>query len=101
MLTEQEQLVADAVGQGRRNREVAAELNLSPRTVEAHLGRIYRKLGINSRSELIALSRDARVELDRTDMPPTQYARTGEIAIAYQIAGDGPRDIVLVPGIAS
>ncbi|MGA7873114.1 MAG: hypothetical protein WCA22_19675 [Candidatus Binatus sp.] len=31
----------------------------------------------------------------------TRYARSGEINIAYQVIGDGPRDIVYVPGAVS
>ncbi len=34
-------------------------------------------------------------------MPPTQYARSGDVSIAYQIVGDGPIDIVFVPGYVS
>ena len=34
-------------------------------------------------------------------MPPTQYARSGDVSIAYQVVGDGPIDIVLVPGYVS
>ena len=34
-------------------------------------------------------------------MPPTQYARSGELSIAYQVVGDGPMDLVLVPGFYS
>ena len=37
---------------GRTNREVAQALHMSPKTVEANLGRIYDKLGIRSRAEL-------------------------------------------------
>ncbi|MBI2161458.1 MAG: hypothetical protein HYU25_13970 [Candidatus Rokubacteria bacterium] len=33
--------------------------------------------------------------------PETHYARSGEINIAYQVVGDGPRDLVLVPGWVS
>lgn len=41
------------------NKEVGATLFLSPKTVETHLGRIYRKLGITSRAQVIhALPRD-------------------------------------------
>jgi pimeloyl-ACP methyl ester carboxylesterase/DNA-binding CsgD family transcriptional regulator len=101
LLTEQEQLVADAVARGRRNREVAADLHLSPRTVEAHLGRIYRKLGISSRSELAAMARDLNADAQRSDMPTTRYAKAGDLSIAYQVVGDGPCDIVLIPGLAS
>ena len=37
---------------GRTNREVAEQLVLSPRTIEAHLRSIYGKLGVRSRVEL-------------------------------------------------
>ena len=40
------------VAAGRTNREVAATLFLSPRTVEHHLRAAYRKLGVRSRTEL-------------------------------------------------
>ena len=33
--------------------------------------------------------------------PETQYARAGEVRVAYQVVGDGPRDLVLVPGFVS
>ncbi len=53
-LTHTERQVAVLVAGGRSNGEVAAELFVTPRTVEAHLTRIYRKLGLKSRAELIA-----------------------------------------------
>jgi DNA-binding CsgD family transcriptional regulator len=43
------------VARGGTNREVGAALFLSPKTVESHLGRIYRKLNVRSRTELTAL----------------------------------------------
>jgi ATP/maltotriose-dependent transcriptional regulator MalT len=54
-LTEQELQVAHFVAQGLSNREVAAQLFLSPRTIAAHLRNIFRKLGISSRTELARL----------------------------------------------
>ena len=53
-LTPVEQRIADLVAAGQTNREVAATVFISVRTVESHLGRIYRKLGIRSRTELAA-----------------------------------------------
>jgi DNA-binding NarL/FixJ family response regulator len=44
-LTSQELQVALTVAQGSTNREAAAALFLSPKTVEFHLGNTYRKLG--------------------------------------------------------
>ncbi|MFF7133750.1 AAA family ATPase [Streptomyces sp. NPDC008196] len=52
ILTAQELQVARAVGEGLSNVEAAAALFMSRKTVEAHLTRIYRKLGIRSRSDL-------------------------------------------------
>jgi DNA-binding CsgD family transcriptional regulator len=51
-LTPTEATVAGLVAEGRTNREVAARLVLSEKTVESHLSRIYRKLGVRSRAEL-------------------------------------------------
>ncbi len=54
-LTPTERRVADLAAQGRRNREIAELLFISPKTVEANLARVYRKLGITTRAELGAL----------------------------------------------
>ncbi|WP_020660565.1 helix-turn-helix transcriptional regulator [Amycolatopsis benzoatilytica] len=54
-LTPQEEAVARMVARGQSNREVAAELFLSVKTVQYHLTRIYAKLGIRSRTELAVL----------------------------------------------
>ena len=52
VLTAAEQRVADLVTAGRTNPEIAAELFMGRRTVEAHLSRVYRKLSVRSRTEL-------------------------------------------------
>ena len=52
-LTPAEQAVARLVGTGRTNRQAAAELYVSVKTVEFHLGHIFGKLGIRSRKDLI------------------------------------------------
>lgn len=54
-LTGAELRVAHLVVEGRPTREVAALLFLSPKTVEFHLGRIYRKLGVRGRVDLARL----------------------------------------------
>jgi DNA-binding CsgD family transcriptional regulator len=62
-LTRTESNVARLVAEGRRNREIASALFMSVHTVEAHLTRIYRKLGIRSRSDLTRLVLDGAVTL--------------------------------------
>lgn len=51
-LTQREQDVTALVVRGHTNKEVAAELFLTAKTVEYHLRNIYAKLGITSRREL-------------------------------------------------
>ena len=51
-LTTHERRVAALVARGWTNAETAAELDLSPKTIESHLSRIYRKLELRSRTEL-------------------------------------------------
>jgi DNA-binding NarL/FixJ family response regulator len=51
-LTPSELRVAELAASGLRNREIAAAAFMSPKTVEANLTRVYRKLGIRSRAEL-------------------------------------------------
>ncbi|WP_340558038.1 helix-turn-helix transcriptional regulator [Streptomyces sp. GSL17-111] len=54
-LTVSEERIAAFVGQGATNQEVAARMFLSVKTIEASLTRIYRKLGIRSRTQLSTL----------------------------------------------
>jgi DNA-binding CsgD family transcriptional regulator len=51
-LTGTEQRVAELAARGATNREIAAELFVTGKTVEVHLSRIYRKVGVRSRAEL-------------------------------------------------
>ncbi|MEU0434032.1 AAA family ATPase [Streptomyces sp. NPDC006290] len=55
LLSPQETLIARLAAEGLSNREIAARLHLSHRTVAAHLYRAFPKLGISSRSELAPL----------------------------------------------
>ena len=51
-MTPAELRVAELAAQGKQNKEIAATLFLTVGTVEMHLSRTYRKLGVRSRTEL-------------------------------------------------
>lgn len=68
-LTRRELEVAFVVTEGRSNRDIAAQLFISQKTVEYHLGNVFGKLGVSSRTQLaLALVR----------LPPHQLARRTE-----------------------
>ncbi|WP_258804052.1 helix-turn-helix transcriptional regulator [Pseudarthrobacter sp. NS4] len=56
MLADHERALATMVARGMRNKEIAATLYVSVRTVEVRLTAIYRKLGVESRAQLTALA---------------------------------------------
>lgn len=60
-LTQREREVLQAFSEGAPNKIVAAELGLSPRTVEMHRARIFRKLGVANLSQALLRARDARI----------------------------------------
>jgi DNA-binding NarL/FixJ family response regulator len=57
-MTPAEERVAELLSSGMTVRDAARALLISPKTVEAHLTRLYRKLGIHSRAELGRLMGD-------------------------------------------
>jgi len=63
-LTPTERRVAELAATGLTNREVATVAFMSPKTVQANLARVYRKLGIRSRAELGARMADERRRVD-------------------------------------
>jgi len=81
-LTNREYEIAVATSTGKRTREIAAELNLSPRTVEVHLTRIYRKLGLTSRAALAKLVTELNITAAQAPAWTAEPARTG-----YQARG--------------
>ncbi|MEU7767382.1 AAA family ATPase [Nocardia sp. NPDC049190] len=60
-LTERQFEIVNRVVLGRTNRQISQELYLSEKTVEAHLTRLYTKLGVSSRAELAALAASDRI----------------------------------------
>ena len=80
-LTPQELQVALTVSAGMTNKEAAAQLFLSTKTIEAHLHRTYRKLGISSRQELRPLL------ADKQPIAPTHSTASGSIRQARRPCG--------------
>jgi DNA-binding NarL/FixJ family response regulator len=60
LLTQREETIVYLVADGLRNREIAEQLQLSEHTVRNYLFRIFEKLGISSRSELILYTLEQR-----------------------------------------
>jgi RNA polymerase sigma factor (sigma-70 family) len=58
-LTEREREVARALGEGKSNAEIAAELYMSVATVKAHVSRVLEKLEFNNRVQIALLAHDA------------------------------------------
>ncbi len=56
ILTEKERIILQSVARGLRSKEIAFDMGISERTVKAHLTNIYNKLGVDSRSEAVAVS---------------------------------------------
>jgi DNA-binding NarL/FixJ family response regulator len=52
-LTERERAVAEAAAQGKTNKEIARELEITERTVKAHLSSVFEKCGIRDRLQLV------------------------------------------------
>lgn len=63
-LTDREREVFRLAAQGARKDEIGEKLFISPDTARTHLQRVYRKLGINSQAELIALAAGEGVETE-------------------------------------
>jgi DNA-binding NarL/FixJ family response regulator len=97
-LSRREQEVAAALSDGLSNREIAERLQLSPHTVKNHIFRIFEKLGVSSRFELMAAlgrrrgshapARPAHEKPEAEDVPSSlqQAARAG-VASAQFVLG--------------
>jgi DNA-binding NarL/FixJ family response regulator len=60
-LTDREREVAIAIGQGKSNADIAAELYMSVATVKAHVSRLLTKLELGNRVQIALLAHDAGV----------------------------------------
>src|SRR5215471_19482909 len=73
-------------------RKMLADSTKEPRIIETAHRRGYR---------FIADVRESTISLSDPPVPPTRYARSGDVNIAYQVIGDGPLDLVFVMGWVS
>jgi DNA-binding CsgD family transcriptional regulator len=76
VLTARERDVCRLVSGGATNREVAAALHMSPRTVEHHLRMAYRKLGVRSRTEMTGYFSQAASTPSSTSNPAWSEGQT-------------------------
>ena len=74
-LTPQEEAVARLVADGRSNKEIADVLVMSPKTVAYHLGHVYAKLGVRSRSQLLGPATVRPVSARSTPRSPRSRSR--------------------------
>lgn len=86
LLTEREKIVVQLVADGLSNREIAAQLNLSPHTVRNYLFHVFDKMGVSSRIELVL----AAVS---TSAAETQLSSEGEgLALAMRAVPEAVGD---------
>lgn len=62
-LSEQEKKITKLVCQGLSNKEIAVNLSISEQTVKSHLNRIFKKLNVNNRAQLVSLCKDNDLKL--------------------------------------
>lgn len=67
ILTERETEIAALLSHGSGNKRIARRLGIRPKTVEAHVANLYRKLGINSRGAVHHRCEDLGINLPEPD----------------------------------
>jgi DNA-binding CsgD family transcriptional regulator len=75
LLTEREEQIVRMIVEGLPNREISKTLGLSPHTVKNHLFRIYNKLGISTRAELMLYALASR-DVPQGGNDPSKHSAT-------------------------
>ncbi|MEV4558399.1 AAA family ATPase [Kitasatospora sp. NPDC049285] len=89
-LTAREREVAELVAEGLTSAAIADKLVLSPRTIESHIARIYRKTGVSSRAALAVI-------VSRNTGPEQAYLKARRPAPEVPLPADGPEAGDLAP----
>ncbi len=85
-LSDREMEVLREAARGLPNKDIARRLNLSVRTIHTHLGNIFAKLGVGSRTEAVLLAlRRGWIALDDTEHPDL----TGTVSVAEAAPAEG------------
>ncbi len=90
-LSPRELEIADLVGQGLTNGEIAQRLVISPRTVESHVDHIKAKLGFARRARIVAWALDRASANERLTVQgeaPGRLDRTGSVTATWQLSKD-------------
>ena len=57
-LSNQDKIIVELISQGRKNREIGEKLCLSEHTIKAHVSRIFKRLNVSNRAQLVSLAKD-------------------------------------------
>ena len=84
--------VADLVAEGLTNQAIARRLSVAPRTAEAHVENIRRKLEVRSRAQIAAWVTEHRLRLDGSVVHPMRAAGCGRPGreVTAEFAGSSP-----------